>query len=84
MQTYNGLYLIVAAGTNAVTADSRTPRAADVLTVELQSAGDLVPGANIALLSADKTHYMSVGTDNLLNASATSVGPNETFTIDFY
>jgi len=84
LQTYNGLYLIVAAGTNAVTADSRTPRAADVFTVELQSAGDLVPGANIALLSADKTHYVSVGTDNLLNASATSVGPNETFTIDFY
>ena len=82
LQCFNGLYLTVVAGTQAVMATVREPRDAETFKVSLLSGSGVgVTGSTIAISTADGSHYFSDGAGAKLDASGTSVGAAQTFTV---
>jgi hypothetical protein len=78
VQARNGLYLSVGAD-QKITASDRQPSAAAAFTIRVQGGGGLNPGAVIALEASDGIHYWTSGANDLLDATATSIGAAQTF-----
>ena len=82
IQVLDGLYLTVGAG-QVVSADQRATSPATEFTIVVQGGGTFGDGAKIALESSDKAHYLTASPPNELDASGTSVGAAQTFTVGF-
>ena len=80
LQANNGLYLSVAAGTGVLTADQRKPGSGSLLTVHSAAIGPLAAGDKITLTTPDN-HFLTVDSGGLLDATSTSEGGAQTFTI---
>ncbi len=88
LQAYDGYYLSADPASGTLNVTARAPDGTTTFTlVNLAPAdaasSDITTGASVALLAADGVHYVTVGTDmNLqLDATGTSVGPAQTFTL---
>jgi hypothetical protein len=79
IQTFNGLYVTTTGG-HGVAADQRQPSDATKFTIRVQGGGSFVSGAKIALETSD-AHYLTAAAAMEVDASANTVGPNQTFKV---
>ena len=82
IQTYNGFFLSAAGST--VSAATRTPGSSEAFVVHTTSAGPVMAGSTIAIQTPDLNHYLTTVSPSLVDASGTSVGAAQTFTVGVY
>jgi Domain of unknown function (DUF5010)/DUF5010 C-terminal domain len=82
LQSYDGYYVTADTTSGMLSATARAPGTGTAFSVKnLTAAGDIAVGQSIALLAADGAHYVTVGANQVLDVSGTSVGPAQTFIV---
>jgi hypothetical protein len=81
IQVFNGMFLSAAAG--KLSADQLNAGSAETFTVH-SASGSVTDGARVALLSSDKTHYVTVGVGSVMDTSGTVMGDAQLFTLAQY
>jgi len=80
IQTQNGMYIALGAD-QIVHADQRQPSPDATFTIVVQGGGALGAGAQIALETSDKAHYLTAAAGDTLDASGTVIGAAQIFTL---
>jgi len=78
IQVWNGMYL--SARADALNADQRDPGSSETFTVHAAN-GSVAAGSRIALMTNDNTHYLTVGSNLVIDTSGTVVGDAQLFTL---
>jgi len=87
LQAYDGYYLTADPASGTLGATARAPDAGTTFTLVQVGAPDggapITNGEDVALLAADGTHYVTVGSDTTeqLDVTGTSIGVAQTFTL---
>ena len=82
LQSYDGYYVTADPSSGMLSCTARSPGTDTSFTVRnLSSAGNVVQGQRIALLAADGAHYVTVGANQVIDVSGTSITAAQTFIV---